>query len=55
MKSFSCGLCNDGIKRTRKGLRNHLREHVRNKFTNEGYKKGVGYIKQKWWIEYEGI
>lgn len=50
IKKFKCGICNDGIARSRKGLRDHLKKHIRNKFANAGYEDKIGYTKQKWWI-----
>lgn len=54
---FRCGLCNDMIWRTRKGLRIHLKDHIRNNFANSSLEKKSqdrhsprNKIKQKWWI-----
>ena len=38
--SFKCGFCNDGIKRVRHDMREHLKEnHLRNELFNVGEKK----------------
>lgn len=56
IKVFSCGFCHnyDG---TRRGLRNHLKDHVRNQFANSSTKGVADANKnktpQKWWITKE--
>jgi hypothetical protein len=55
IKIFKCGLCKekDRIGMTRKGLRKHLREEhlIKRRITNkEGWVKGEGYTKQRWWL-----
>lgn len=54
IKIFMCGLCNDGIARTRYGLRKHLgQEHIKRDYFNynssaEGMPKSLN--KQNWVI-----
>ncbi len=67
MKKFRCGLCKEKefIWRTRKGLKQHLREDhgIKSELTNKkgssslkdkaSRVKGGGLSKQQWWIEEE--
>jgi hypothetical protein len=59
IKRFRCGICNDMIWRTRKGLRDHLRTHIRNQFANSTIKKESQRHtlkpsqRQNWWISEE--
>lgn len=49
IKKFKCGLCDDGIHRTREHLKIHLKQHIRNQFINLRLMDGK-YIKQNQWI-----
>lgn len=48
---FYCDFCKDKIARTRKGLRLHLKTHVRNQLMNTKPMKEGDFksVKQNWW------
>ncbi len=50
IKKFYCGFCKDEFARSRKGLRNHIRGHIRNNFANVSHKPSERLVKQSWWI-----
>ena len=52
--TFYCGFCKNPIAMTRKGLRLHLREHIRNNLFNGGLRNQPDCrkdkVKQEWVI-----